>query len=151
MRHIGVLAGVLLASVLGASLTRGTQSEPSAAARGDTWPTPAPTASWSNKVPLHTGQVDHPYPYEPGVIQVIHAPGLEINALLAKYSLAGPATYANNGPFTDFDRRAGLDRSYRVAVPVGSERELVKLLAPNIGDFPYVGLFWIAPPQLDGP
>jgi hypothetical protein len=92
--------------------------------------------------------MDHPFSFTPGVIQIIHTRGCDLSALLAKYGL-GPATHNLRGPFTDFDRAAGLDRSYRVQVAPGTEIETVLRLAPHAAEFPYVGLFWIAPVTLD--
>jgi hypothetical protein len=106
-------------------------------------------ARWSHKVPLQSGKIDYAVPFEPGVIQVILQPGVDLAAALKQYNIAGATSYANSLPFTDFDRRAGLDRSFRVAVPVGNEKDIVVRLASDQQRFLYVGLFWIAPPTLD--
>jgi hypothetical protein len=111
-------------------------------------PTPAPDPIWAHKVPIQTGRVDHPFPFTPGVIQIVHTPGCDLDALLRKYGL-GPAAHNIAGPITDFDRAAGLDRSYRVQVAPGTEVATVVRLAPHTAEFAFVGLFWIAPITLD--
>jgi hypothetical protein len=111
-------------------------------------PTPAPDPIWAHKVPIQTGKVDHPFPFTPGVIQIVHTPGCDLDALLRKYAL-GPAAPNITGPITDFDRAAGLDRSYRVQVAPGTEVATVVRLATHTAEFAFVGLFWIAPITLD--
>jgi hypothetical protein len=109
---------------------------------------PRPNPNWANKAPIQSGRVDYPFPFTPGVVQIVHSPGCDMQALLRAFGL-GPATHNLAGPFTDFDRAAGLDRSYRVQVAPGTEVATVLRLAPHTAEFPYVGLFWIAPITLD--
>jgi hypothetical protein len=109
--------------------------------------TSSPDPIWAHKVPIRSGKVDYPFSFTPGVIQVIHSPGCDLDALLRAYGL-GAATRNLSGPFTDFDRAAGLDRSYRVQVAAGTEIATVLRLAPHAREFPYVGLFWIDPGTL---
>jgi hypothetical protein len=109
---------------------------------------PRPNPIWANKVPIQSGKVDYPFPFTPGVVQVVHSPGCNIDALLREFGLR-TATHNLAGPFTDFDRAAGLDRSYRIEVEPGTEVATVLRLAPHTAKFPYVGLFWIAPITLD--
>jgi hypothetical protein len=111
-------------------------------------PTPRPDLIWANKVPIQSGKVDYPFPFTPGVIQIVHTPGCDLDALLSKYNL-GPAAHNVAGPITDFDRAAGLDRSYRVQVAPGTEIATVLRLAPHSSEFAFVGLLWIAPVTLD--
>jgi hypothetical protein len=110
--------------------------------------TPTPNPIWAGKVPIQSGKVDYPFPFTPGVIQIRHSPGCNLDALLRHYGL-GPAMHNIPGPFTDFDRAAGFDRSYRVQVAPGTEIATVLRLAPHADEFPFVGLFWIAPVTLD--
>jgi hypothetical protein len=111
-------------------------------------PTPTPNPIWAGKVPIQSGKVDYPFPFTPGVIEIKHSPGCNLDALLRQHGL-GLATHNISPPFTDFDRAAGFDRSYRVQVTPGTEIATVLRLAPHADEFPFVGLFWIAPVTLD--
>jgi thermitase len=104
---------------------------------------------WSHKIApgSQSGKIDHDLPFEPGVIQVIHTSGTEITQLLEKHGVPGSATRVHR-ELTRFKVEAGLDRSYRVTVPVGTEKVWVTALAPNRADFIHVGLFWIESPRL---
>ena len=102
-------------------------------------------AGWRNKVDMKSGDISRPFPFEPGAIEVYHAPGKSLTDLIAKYGLTGPASLVHP-PKTDFELRAGLDRKYRVLVPAGQEKATVTRLAAAKEDFLYVGLFWVPEP-----
>lgn len=97
---------------------------------------------WKGKVDIKSGDISRPFPFEPGVIQVYHAPGKSVVDLLTRHGLTGPATLVRP-PVTEFERRAGLSRIYRVTVPAGQEKAIVTRLAAVKEDFLFVGLFWI--------
>jgi hypothetical protein len=112
-------------------------------------PTPTPDPRWSHKIQpgSQSGKVDLPLPFEPGVIAVVHVAECDWASLAAHYGLARwRHTFAP--PHTEFQVSAGLDRSYRVEVPVGTERATVTRLAAYREHFEYVGLEWVDSPRL---
>jgi hypothetical protein len=107
-----------------------------------------PPAGWTNKPPrLASGRIDLPFQFESGSIRVRLAPGDHIRAVMSANALAGPAENLYAPPYTDFDRKAGLDRAYRIKVPPGIEKLLTQKLA-RAKTFEWVGLFWLAPVTL---
>lgn len=110
------------------------------------WTATAPLGwSWSGKAkPRPTGVVDEQSPFEPGVIQVKVAKGVDITSILRSHSLGGSITHWNAPPFSSYDIKGGLDRWYRVALPVGTEKAAVTLLASYTKEFDYVGLAWVS-------
>src|SRR5438874_2504266 len=100
---------------------------------------PAPTSI--------SGRTDLPYDIEPGFIRLRVRPNIDIAGILAKYGI-GPASYWNTPPFDASDHRAGLDRSFKVAVPRGAERTWTTRLAPVTTSFEYVQPVWKEQAQL---
>jgi len=80
--------------------------------------------------------------FTPGVIRVRVACGQTIEAVRTKYGLTGAFRNWSPAPFDDHDRRAGLDRSFRIDVPVGTEKQSITRLAASRSDFDWVQLDW---------
>ena len=91
--------------------------------------------------PSISGRTDLPMEIAPGFIRARVRPGLDINALLRKYNI-GPASYWNTPPFDESDVRAGLDRSLKIAVPIGAERNWTLSLVGKTAEFEYVQPVW---------
>lgn len=81
-------------------------------------------------------------PFTSGVIRVRIACGTTIDSVAKKHGLTGAHSNWSPGPFDDHDRRAGVDRSFRIEVPAGAESEMVARLAPFRSDFDWVQLDW---------
>jgi len=94
-----------------------------------------------------SGRVDLPLQIEPGFVRVRVRPGVDITTLLAKYSI-GPASYWNTPPFDESDVRAGLDRTFKIAVPRGAERSWTTSLVARTSEFEYVQPVWKEQAQL---
>jgi hypothetical protein len=113
-------------------------------------PTPESTPCVSSSVPIatptHNPRISPAHtepPYETGVIRLRVQPCRDVDALIAKYGLAGPARHYNRPPFNASDIRAGLDRAYVVGVEPGTEKAEVRRLSVFTDDFEYVMLAWI--------
>ena len=99
---------------------------------------PAPLPEPSHQ-PVN-GHGTWPFPTEPGVIVVQIQCGREINAVLAKYQLLGPARRWIDVPDTQEYRDNGATRWYVVLVPVGTEGATVVALYAHPEDIAYVQL-----------
>jgi hypothetical protein len=95
--------------------------------------------------PQHSGRIDLPYPHAVGVISVRLALGRSIDDVLARRGLTGPAFRSFEPPFNPLEIAVGMDRHYRVRVPVGLEKQLVASLAVFREDFDGVFVVWTPP------
>ncbi|HEY6203929.1 MAG TPA: S8 family serine peptidase [Candidatus Limnocylindria bacterium] len=121
-----------------------TAGGPAAPAPSTLLPIPPPPHQKPQR-PNVSGRIDLPFPIEDGSIRVHVQPGRTIEQLIAKWGLLGPATHWNTPPFDEYDVRSGLDRSFKVRVPVGTERTWTTKLAAQPADFDYVGPLWREP------
>ncbi len=87
-------------------------------------------------------------PFTAGVVRVRIACGQAIDGLMKKYGLTGSYENWSPPPFDAQDRRAGIDRSYRIHVSAGSEKQIVSRLAASRADFDWVQLDWQFPGSL---
>lgn len=151
LRLVGMVAALIAVAVLlqacgerrlGSTVT--TES-PSSCPPGATVPPPNPQRAQPSGL---SGVTDLPYDYDRGAIRVRIACGREVDALIAKYGLLGPATYWNTPPFSASDEAAGLDRAYRITVQTGTEKAEVQRLAGHPEDYEYVQLIWRVPVQV---
>lgn len=112
-------------------------------------PTPTIDAMWDHKVRPGSqgGRIDLTLPFEPGIVVVVHVANCDWSSLVAHYRLgAWRHTFAL--PHSEFQLRAGLDRSYQIEVPAGTEKTTVTRLAAHAEHFDHVGLAWRETPQL---
>ncbi len=100
------------------------------------------------KAPSLSGRTDLPLEFSTGIIRVRIACGRSIGDVIQRHGLPGPASYWSPPPFDAHDRRAGLDRSFRIGVEPGYEKQWVQRLAPESGDFDWVLLDWHYPVHL---
>lgn len=141
-RSVIVIAAAIAIPLVGISV--GPAPFRSALVAGWTAPTPQGW-SWAGKAkPRPTGVTDEKGAFDPGVIQVKVANGVNVDAALRGHSVGGSISHWNAPPFSAYDIKGGLDRWYRVAVPSGTEKTVVTLLAPFTKEFDYVGLAWVS-------
>jgi hypothetical protein len=114
-----------------------------AVACGSTEATNRLTAPASGKPPeLRTGETDRDSAYHPGAVRIRLALGADITSVVRKHGLAS-ASPLFPSPYSVGALAAGFERAYRVTVPVGEEKQVVKRLAPFVSDFEFVGLDYI--------
>lgn len=95
-------------------------------------------------------RTDLSYDFRRGSIWVKIQPNRDINALLQKHGLKGPAVPLYQAPFNSLERTIGFDRWFRVAVDEGTEKSTVSRLSPRSTpstgtDFVYLHLEWQFP------
>jgi subtilisin family serine protease len=100
------------------------------------------------RAPSLSGRTDLSVGFRPGWIRVRVACGHTITEIMQKHQLNGIATNWSPPPFDDHDLRAGIDRSFRITVTPGLEKQLVSRLAAQTADFDWVQLDWQFPVAL---
>lgn len=104
---------------------------------------PPPPNPFKRPAPSLSGRVDLGVPFTAGIIRLRVACGVPISEALRRHQI--PESFASHWsppPFDASDKRAGLDRSYRVRVPIGEEKNWVVRLAPYRDLFDWVQLNW---------
>ena len=102
------------------------------------------------QAPSLSGRTDLTVGFTPGVIRVRVACGHTITELMQKHRLNGVASNWSMPPFDNHDVRAGIDRSFRITVGSGQEKQLVSRLAAHTEDFDWVQLDWQFPVAVAG-
>lgn len=110
---------------------------------------PPPNPS-KHAAPSLSGRTDLSVGFTPGVIRVRVSCGHTITEVMQKHQLSGIASNWSPPPFDIYDVRAGIDRSFRITVARGLEKQLVLRLATT-GDFDWVQLDWQFPVSIAGP
>jgi hypothetical protein len=98
--------------------------------------------------PSISGRIDLPFPIASAAIRVRITLGRTIDQVMAKYKIPGPATHWNAPPFDAYDVRSGIDRSFKLGVEAGKERDWTTKLATAKTfaiDFEYVAPVWLEP------
>ena len=107
-------------------------------------PTPCVPGATSTSVQTLPSGSDQIWAYREGLIYAKIAQCRDVDELVRKYALLGPATHSSSPPFNEGERRVGLDRGFHIRVETGDEPALVERLAQWKDDFDYVSLVWYA-------
>lgn len=91
---------------------------------------------------LASGETDRPWLFHEGAIRVRLAKGASLADVLQRNGLS-KADPIFRPPFSPLAVEAGFDRAFKIPVPRGREKELVKQLARRTTDFEFVGLDYI--------
>lgn len=101
---------------------------------------PPPVAKLASN---YNGRTDLPNGYERGAIKLKVRAGVNIAEALARHGLTGHYRYLSPPPFSKFDIAVGIDRNYRVEVPVGQEKAYTRGLARDTSSFEWVNMMWL--------
>lgn len=93
--------------------------------------------------PDFNGRTDLPNDYEKGAIKLKVRVGLQVSEVFARHGLTGAYRHLSPAPFSQWDLAVGIDRNYRVEVPIGREKALVAALAKSVADFEWVHMVWL--------
>lgn len=116
---------------------------------GGLGPLPPPPNPLKQKAPSLSGRTDLSVPFTHGLIRVRVRCGQSIDRVMTSYRIPGKASPWSPPPFDAHDIRAGLDRSFRITVPVGEEKAWVTRLATKV-EFEWVQLDWRFPVAVSG-
>ncbi|HJQ21974.1 MAG TPA: S8 family serine peptidase [Gemmatimonadaceae bacterium] len=136
---------ILLAAVVAVLLSSvpSLAAEPAGRAQAPRQDPPKPPRDWSGKRPPQSGVTDLPVSFKSGTIRARLAPGAAISTVMQKHGLSGSAALVNHPPFGRAALAAGLDREFRIEVPAGAEKAMVKKLAAAAQDFEFVQMDWV--------
>ena len=93
--------------------------------------------------PDSNGRTDLPNDYERGAIKLKLRAGLKIADVLARHGLTGGYRYLSPPPFSQWDVAVGIDRNFRVEVPIGTEKAYVAALSKSTAAFEWVHMVWL--------
>lgn len=114
-------------------------------------PLPPPPNPFKQPAPSLSGRVDLSVPFTSGIIRLRVACDVPISEALRRHGI--PDSFASHWsppPFDASDKRAGIDRSYKIRVPIGEEKKWVVRLAPHRDLFDWVQLNWEFPVAVTG-